>query len=116
MHGLFDGCVSAADLKKATFQRVLTDDDGEKNAHLIVSALHPHRNTQAQGGAKGQTLKKGNVIQFALCADLTAFTWHSAAPLMLAEFQDIQATQRSLLPGTPAEGLHKSEEIYLKHF
>lgn len=64
----------------------------------------------------GMSLKKGNVIQFALCADLTAFTWHSAAPLMLAEFQDIQATQRSLLPGTPAEGLHKSEEIYLKHF
>lgn len=48
VHGLFDGCVSAADLKKATFQRVLTDDDGEKNAHLIVSALHPHRNTQAR--------------------------------------------------------------------
>lgn len=39
--GLFDGGVSAADLKEAALQRVLTDHHSEKYSHLIVPKMHP---------------------------------------------------------------------------
>lgn len=39
VHDLSDGCVSAADVKEATLQRVLTDHHGEENSHLIVLGI-----------------------------------------------------------------------------
>ncbi len=46
VHGLFDGGVSAADVKKAALQRVVADHHGEKYSHLIIPEIqHTHTHT-----------------------------------------------------------------------
>lgn len=45
MHGLFNGGVSAADLKEATLQCVLTDHHRKKNSHLIIPAERGQKQT-----------------------------------------------------------------------
>lgn len=43
MHGLPDGCVSAADLNEAVLQCVVTDHHREQNSHLIISVKNKQK-------------------------------------------------------------------------
>ena len=55
VHGLFDGGVSAADLKEAALQRVLTDHHSEKHPHLIVPKIQQTQTHQST--ARGSLLR-----------------------------------------------------------